>query len=272
MASVVHTLAHPWSEPIMRRAALECALLGISGGLLGCWLVLYGLSYSTESFAHGMLPGLVAAALLGASTVLGGAVGLAATAAAVALATRVPLVSRDAAIAASVTALLGLGVVLALSPASPPGIQGLLFGDILGVSDGDLFSAGVLAAALVALLPLLHGRLLAVGFDRATAPALGVRVWLVDAALLAALAGALLVAVQGLGNLLVVAVLIGPAATARLVTRRLPAMMALSVVVALVACVTGLYASYYASTAAGASIAAALVAVYALVRAGYDLA
>jgi ABC-type Mn2+/Zn2+ transport system permease subunit len=94
----------------------------------------------------------------------------------------------------------------------------------------------------------------------------------VDAALLAALAGALLVAVQGLGNLLVVAVLIGPAATARLVTRRLPAMMALSVVVALVACVTGLYASYYASTAAGASIAAALVAVYALVRAGYDLA
>jgi ABC-type Mn2+/Zn2+ transport system permease subunit len=272
MSDVVHILAHPWSEPIMRRALLECALLGISGGLLGCWLVLYGLSYSTESFAHAMLPGLVAAALLGVSATLGGAAGLAAAAASVALAARVPLVTSDVAIAAAVTMLLGLGVVLALSPASPPGIQGLLFGDILGVSDQDVIGAGALAVALVVVLPLLHGRLLAVAFDRASAFGLGVRVGVVDAALLAALAAALLVAVQGLGNLLVVAILIAPAATARLVTRRLPGMMALSVAVALIGCVGGLYMSYYASTAAGASIAAALVGVFTLVRAGYDLA
>jgi len=161
---------------------------------------------------------------------------------------------------------------LALSPASPRGIQGLLFGDILGVGDGDLLGAGALAAGLAAMLPVLHGRLLAVGFDRGGAAALGVRVGVVDAALLAALAGALLVAVQGLGNLLVVAILVAPAATARLVTHRLPAMMALSVAVALAGCLAGLYLSYYASTAAGASIAGALVAVFALVRAGYDLA
>lgn len=271
MSAVIHALLDPWSEPIMRRALLECVLLGISGGILGCWLVLYGLSYSTESFAHAMLPGLVAAALVGASAAVGGAVGLAVAAAAVALAIRAPLVSRDAAIAVVVTTLLGLGVVLALSPASPPGIQGLLFGDILGVSDADLLGAAALAVVLIVVLPLLHGRLLAVGFDRAGATLLGLRAAVADGALLALLAGALLVAVQGLGNLLVVAILIAPAATARLVAHRLPAMMAVSVAVALAGCAGGLYLSYYASTAAGASIAAALVGVYAAVRAGYDL-
>lgn len=265
MSSALHALADPWSEPVMRRAFTEVALLGVTGGVLGCWLVLYSLSYSAESLAHSLLPGLVVAALLGLPLLLGGAAGILAAALAIAVAGRAPEISNDTAVAVVVTALFGLGVLLALSPESPPGLQGLLFGDVLGASDGDLALAAVLAVTALAALTSLHGRLALVGFDRSNARGLGVAPVAVDAALLVLLAVALLIAVQGLGNLLVVAVLIAPAASARLVARRLAPMMALSAAIAVGSSLGGLYLSYYARTAAGASIAAILVAAYVVI-------
>jgi ABC-type Mn2+/Zn2+ transport system permease subunit len=116
-------------------------------------------------------------------------------------------------------------------------------------------------------LRLLHWRLLAVGFDRMSAPSLGASPALADAALLVLLALAVLVAVQGLGNLLVVAVLVAPAAAARLLARRLVPMMLLAVAIAVVAGVAGLYLSYYAKIAAGASVAGLMVLAYLLARA-----
>jgi ABC-type Mn2+/Zn2+ transport system permease subunit len=255
-------LLDPFADPLVQRAALEIVLLGVTGGLLGCWIVFYELSYGTESLAHALLPGLVAAALIGIPILIGGAAGLLVAALAVALAGRVPGIGRDNAVAVVVTALLGAGVLLALSRATPPGLGELLFGDILGVSDGDLWLAGALAVVVMAALRLLHGRLLAVGFDRTAARSLGAAPVLVDAALLILVAVAILVAVQGLGNLLVVAVLVGPGATARLVAERMPAMMGVAVGVAVVGGLGGLLLSYHAGTAAGASIALVTVALW----------
>jgi ABC-type Mn2+/Zn2+ transport system permease subunit len=161
-----------------------------------------------------------------------------------------------------ITSLFGLGVLLALSPESPPGVQNLLFGDILGVSDVDLLLAAALAVVVAGGAGLLHPRLLAIGFDRGTAASLGLPVALLDATLMLLVAVSVLVAVQGLGNLLVVALLVAPAATARLVTRRAAPMVMVSVLVAVVAGCGGLYLSYYASVAAGASVAGVLVAAY----------
>lgn len=262
MLAVLHTLTDPWADAVGRRALLEVVLLGVTGGALSCWIVFYNLSYSAESLAHALLPGLVIAALTGLPLLLGGAAGLLVAALAVAAASQVPAIGRDTAVAVVITTLFGAGVLLALSPSSPPGLQGLLFGDVLGVSDTDLALAGALAALVVGALAVLHGRLLAVGFDRLSAPGLGVRPLIVDGALLVLLALALLVAVQGLGNLLVVAVLVAPASAARLVARRMAPMMVASALVAVVAGAGGLYLSYYAGTAAGASIAAILVGAY----------
>jgi len=262
MSSVWHALADPWGQPILLRAFAEVALLGLTGGALGCWIVFYNLSYSAESLAHSLLPGLVAAALLGLPLLVGGAAGVLIAAIAVALAGRITGIGRDTAVAVVVTALFGLGVLLALSPAAPPGLQSLLFGDVLGVSDTDLALAAGLAVVALTALWLLHGRLLVVAFDRLNARGLGVSPLTVDVALLALLAVALLVAVQGLGNLLVIAVLIAPAATARAVASRIGSIMAVSVAIAIAAGIGGLYLSYYAKTAAGASIAGILVAAY----------
>jgi ABC-type Mn2+/Zn2+ transport system permease subunit len=262
VATIWHSLIAPWEQGIDRRALLEVILLGLTGGTLGCWIIFYNLSYSTESLAHALLPGLVLAALAGIPLILGGAVGLGVAALAIAAAARTPAVGRDTAVAVVVTGLLGLGALLALSPDTPAGLGALLFGDVLGVSDTDLALAGGLAVAVLVALALLHGRLLLVGFDRLNAAALGVRPGVVDLALLLLVAAALLVAVQGLGNLLVVAVLVGPAACARAVTRRMSTMMAVAAGVAVAAGCGGLYLSYYAETAAGASIAAVIVGAY----------
>jgi ABC-type Mn2+/Zn2+ transport system permease subunit len=259
---MVDWLADPWSQEILRRAFAEVVLLGAAGGALGCWIVLYGLSYGAESLAHGLFPGLVLAAIAGVPLLLGGAVGIAVAALAVAAVGRLHGLDRDVGVAVTVTTLFGLGVLLALAPDTPRAIQGLLFGDVLGLTDGDVALAAALVVVVAVALRVLHPRLMAVGFDRSSAGALGVRSLPVDIALMLLIAAAIVVAVQGLGNLLVVAILVAPAAAARLVADRAAAMMALSAAIAVVAGCAGLYLSFHASTAAGASIAAMLVVAY----------
>ncbi|MGN6662981.1 MAG: metal ABC transporter permease [Solirubrobacterales bacterium] len=254
----------PLQDEFMRRAIAEMTLIGIAGGALGCWVVLYRLSYAAESLAHSIFPGLVLAAIAGAPLIAGGAPAVVVAALAIALVARVPGVSREVAVGVVVTTMFGLGVLLALSPQTPPGIQEVLFGDILGPSDGDLWSAAALAAVVAVGLSLLHGRLLAGGFDRGAARSLGAAPAGTEAALLVLLALAIVVAVQGLGNLLVVAVFVGPAATARQLSERIGPMIGIAVAAAVLAGLAGLYLSYYAGTAGGASVALAIVALYLL--------
>jgi ABC-type Mn2+/Zn2+ transport system permease subunit len=263
---MIHAFWEPWTLGFMQRALLELVLVGAAGACLGCWIVFYELSYGAESLAHSLFPGLVVAALAGAPLLLGGAAGDLLAAAAIALAARAPGVERDTAVAIVITTLFGFGALLALAPASPPGVQNLLFGDLLGVSPAELATAAALTAAVLLSLVLFHRLLLTVGFDRSAARALGLSPLLADLALLTLVAAATLIAVRGLGNLLVVAVLVAPAATARLVTRRLGAMMAVAAAVAAACGVGGLYLSYYTSAAGGASVAGLLVVTYLLVR------
>ena len=251
-------------EPFMQRALAEIVLLGVAGGVLGCWVVFYGLSYAAESLSHSLFPGLVLAAIAGAPLLLGAVPAIVLAAVAIALATRVAGVSRDAAVAVVVTTMFGLGALLALAPASPPGIESLLFGDVFGVTDGDLATAAILVVLVGVALRLLHGRLLVAGFDRGTARSLGVSPALIDAALLLLLGAGIVVAVQGLGNLLVVAVFVGPAAAARRLSDRMLPMMLLAAGLAALAGIAGLYLSYYAGTAGGASVALAIVVIYLL--------
>ena len=266
-AELADLLLDPWRSGIASRALLETLLIALAAGPLGCWVVLFGLSYSAESLAHAMFPGLVIAALAGLPLTLGAALGIAIAAPAIALAGRAPAIGRDTAIAVVVTTLVGLGGLLALAPETPAAVQELLFGDVLGVSGGELALSAVLAVVVAAALAAAHGRLLAVGFDRANAPAFGASPRAADLVLLLLVGAFTVVAVQALGALLVLAMLVGPAATARLMVHRLPAMMGLATALAALGGMGGLYLSYYADTAAGASIAAVIVAMHLTVAA-----
>jgi ABC-type Mn2+/Zn2+ transport system permease subunit len=257
-------LADPLRSGIDRRALLELALAGSLCGALGFWVVTERLTYSAESLSHGLLPGLVLAALAGAPLLLGAAGGALVAAALIAFAARDPRSGPDTGTAVAVTGLVGLGGLLALAPDSPPRLEELLFGDPLGVTDGDLAAAAALLLLGGAALIALHRPLAALAFDPPGAAAAGIRPALVRLVLLVLLAAAVAVAVQGLGALLVLAVLVAPAVAVRGHARTPARAMAGGAAVAVLASVVGMEVSFHAHSAAGASVALALCAAAAL--------
>jgi ABC-type Mn2+/Zn2+ transport system permease subunit len=245
------------------RAMLELVLAGGFCGALGFWVVSEGLAYGAESLSHGLLPGLVLAGLAGAPLLLGALGGAVVAAALIALAARDTRAGTDAGTAVAVTGLVGLGSLLALAPDSPQRLEELLFGDPLGVTSGDLAAAGVLLAAGGAALAAMHRPLVTSSFDAAGASALGLRPGVVRFALLALLAAAIAVTVQGLGALLVLAVLVAPPVAVRRHVRTPSAAMLAGGALAAAAGILGIQLSSAAGTAAGASVALVLCAAAA---------
>ena len=258
------SLLEPLRSGIDRRALLEIALVGAFCGALGFWIVTERLAYAAESLSHGLLPGLVLAAIAGAPILLGAAGGALVAAALLGLAARDERIGPDTGTAVAVTGLVGLGALLALEPDAPPRLEELLFGDPLGVSDGDLAAAATLLVAGGTALFVLHRPFAAVAFDPPGAAATGVRPGLVRIALLVLLAAAIAVAVRGLGALLVLAVLVAPPVAVRRHAGTPARAMLAAAALAVLAGLTGIEVSFHAGTAAGASVALALCAAAAL--------
>lgn len=248
---------------LLQRALVEVVVLGAACGALGVWLLHLRHAYAAESLAHAMLPGLVLASLAGAPLLLGAGGGVAAAAVLIALAARDTRVGPEVAVGVTVTTAFGLGAVLALAPSVPARLGELLFGDLLGAGTTDLAAAGALATLVAAALALGHRSLCVTVFDPAAAPSLGVRPQRVELGLLALLAIATVAAVQGLGNLLVFALLVAPAAAAMRLGRGVRSQLALAAALGAGAGVAGLVASTELDIAAGAAVALAAVALYA---------
>ena len=247
-------LIEPLSYGTTWRALVQMTILGVAGGVLGCWVVLYRLSYGAESLAHGMLPGLVLAGLVGLPLLLGGAIGIIIAGILVAIATRIQVSDPDTAVAVVVTTLFGAGILMALAPSSPAGIGELLFGNLLGTTDAQIAVSAAAMAGILGVAWLLHPRLLAVGFDGDAGGFARIPAGAVNVLLLVLVSVTILISVQALGTLLVAALLVGPAATARLSTERMGSMIVTSALVATLAGLAGIYASFHLRTSAGASV------------------
>jgi ABC-type Mn2+/Zn2+ transport system permease subunit len=239
-----------FSSGIMQRAFIEAIVLGLACGPLGVWILLLRRSYAAESLSHAMLPGLVIAALAGIPLIFGAAAGV------LVAAILIAAVRGDVGVAVVVSGLFGLGGILALSPETPPRLGELLFGDLLGVTEGDLLAAAALSVGVLIALAVAYRSLAVAGFESR-----GGRADLAQLANQALSTGA---AVQGLGNLLLVALILAPAAAALNLAQRLPYVLALAAVLAVVAGVVGLIVSYQLEIAAGASIALCAIALSTL--------
>jgi ABC-type Mn2+/Zn2+ transport system permease subunit len=134
-------LVDPFRDAFMQRALIEVVVLGLACGPLGAWILIYRQSYAAESISHGMLPGLVIAALAGLP-LLAGAREACSCRTAVALAGRDERIGADTGVAVAVSGLFGLGALLALSPEAPPRLEELLFGDLLGARPGTWWRPG----------------------------------------------------------------------------------------------------------------------------------
>ncbi|HEY1275562.1 MAG TPA: metal ABC transporter permease [Thermoleophilaceae bacterium] len=255
---VLDPLLDPWRSGLDRRALLEVVMLGAFCGALGFWVVEERLTYAAESLSHGLLPGLVLAAIAPAPLLLGAAGGVLVAAALIAVAARDERVGPDTATAVVVTGMVGLGALLALAPGAPPRLEEILFGDPLGVTDGDLVAAAILLTAGGVALAALRRPLTVTTFDAAGAAALGVSPTLLRLVLLGLLAAAVAVAVQGLGALLALAVLVGPPVAVRGMAAGPGRAMVAGAAVGALAGAAGIFVSFHAGIAAGAAVALTL--------------
>ena len=249
-------LTDPLALPFMQRALLATLLLAIAAGLLGTWIVLRRLAFFAHAVGTATFPGLVVAGPWGIAppvAALGAGLGFAGL---LARMTRRGATSADAATGLLLTAALALGVILASDVyGSGAGVDRLLFGTLLGLGDGDVALAGAVAVAAVVASAALARTWLATGFEDGGAEALGVRSARGDWLLLALLALTVVAVLPAVGALLVSTLLVVPAATARLLTGSLQALLAAAVGLAALEGIAGLLLAYHLDLPPGPAIA-----------------
>ncbi|GHE07062.1 zinc ABC transporter permease AztB [Klenkia taihuensis] len=264
-------LVEPFVVPFMQRALLGGILAALICAVVGTWVLVRGMAFLGEALAHGMLPGVAVATLAGWPPVLGAAASAAVMSVGVGAVARRARLSSDTAIGLLFAGMLALGVVIvSRSRSFATDLTSILFGDVLAIRSADIALLGGALVVLVAASVLLHRPFLALSFDTRTAAVLGMRPRAAHVAMVLLVATAVVVSYQALGALLVVALLLAPAAAARQWTHRLAPTVGLGAAFGAVSVAAGLLLSWHAGTAGGASIAlcsVALVAVSVAVRA-----
>ena len=263
---LLNWVVEPFQAGFQIRALLGGLLAALMSSFVGVWLVLRGMSFFGDAFVHGVVPGIAAAVLFGFSPYLGAALAAIVMVSLMELVYRTTSLKEDTAIGLLFVGMMALGVVVISRADSFQGsLTAILFGDALGVSWQDiqmqlLFVLGVGVASV-----LLYRPLMALSFSPDKAEALGMRPQLTHWLLLMMIAAAVIGSFQAVGTLLVLGLLIGPAATAALITRTVPRMILASLVIGVVSVTVGLMFSYHLGTAAGASMALVAIVGFFLV-------
>lgn len=254
--AAVDWLTAPFELAFQQRALIGGSLAAVALALAGTWVVIRGMSFLGDALVHGVVPG-IALAILFDFNVLLGAVG-----AAVVMMLGINLVHRqtsfseDTGIGLLFVGMLGLGVILISRTDSYTGsLTAILFGDALGVDVGDLWLLGGLLAIALLGTALLYRPFLVLAFNEQKAQLLGLRPRLAHASMLGLITLAIVGSFQTVGTLLVFGLLVGPAATAALLVRRVPAMMGLAAIIGVLSVAVGLVISYHANTSGSATMA-----------------
>ena len=265
-------LIDPFSFDFMQRALAAGVLAVLTTSLVGTWVILRGLAFMGDALAHGVLPGIAVALLLGVHPMLGAAVAAVVMVGAISLVHRTTRLTEDTAIGLLFVGMLALGViVISRSGSFAVDLVAILFGDVLGTSWGDLVVQGVAAVIAVGGVVLFYRPLLVLSFNEQKAATLGLRPRLAHLLMMGLITVAVVASFQTVGALLVFGLLIAPPATAVLVARRVPIVMVFASVLGTVEVAAGLLISFHFDTAAGATMSGLAVAVFFVVLAGVRL-
>lgn len=265
MADLLELLIQPLRYPFMIRGLLASVMVGTLCAVVGTYVVLRGMAFFGDALAHAILPGVAIAYLLDASLFLGAlAMGLI-SAVGIGYLSRRAEVKEDTAIGVVFAAFFALGVAL-LSTVQTYSVDlaHILFGNVLGVSSSDLWVTAILGALVLLIVVLLYKELMVISFDPILAATLRLPLTGLYYLLLVVIALTIVVSLQTVGVALLVAMLVTPAATAYLLTRRLWHMMVVGAVIGAASSVAGLYLSFYANIASGAAVVLVCSAFFAL--------
>ena len=248
-------LVDPMAYGFMQRGLLAALLVGVVCAVMGTFVVLKGLAFIGDAVSHAAFPGLVIAYIVGVPLYIGGAVAAVATALAIGLVTRRSRLRFDTSVGVLFAGTFAFGVMLfSTIEGYVTDLLGYLLGNVLGIGVGDLIQVAILGAIVLAIVLAIRKELLFATFDPLGAAASGLPVARLEYLLLALLGVTIVVSIQAVGIIMVVAMLVTPAATAQLLVIRFGRMMAVGVALAAVSAVLGLYLSFYLNLASGASI------------------
>ena len=254
-AELWNYVIEPLSLRLMQRGVAAALIVALLCAVIGTFVVLRGLAFLGDALGHAVFPGVVIAYLFNANLLAGGLVAGLLTTAGISIATRNRRIKESTAIGIFYTVAFALGaLLLSRSESSVRGLSELLLGNVLAVRQQDLVLTALVAGAVLLVVALLYKELVLASFDPALAAAQGRNVALIDALLFALLTLAIVAALQTVGNVLVVALLVVPAATGRLVAKRVGAIMIIAALVGSISTLAGVYASYYANIASGGAI------------------
>ena len=256
----------------MQRALIGGLLAVVATSLVGTWVVLRGLSFLGDALAHGVIPGIALAVLWGFSPIIGALVAAAVMGGLVSVVTSRSGVREDTGIGLLFVGMLSLGIVIVSKARSfTTEVTALLFGDVLGVTRHDINGQLIGASIVVVATVVLYRPFLALTFNRMKARSLGMHPGAAHLALMVLLAISIVASFQAVGTLLVFGLLVGPPATASLLTRRVPLMMVVSMLCGALAVVVGLTISFHAGTAGGATMSGLSVAQFFVVLAAVEV-
>jgi manganese/iron transport system permease protein len=263
-AEFVSDLLNP-DLAFLPKALLIAVMSSIVCGVVGCHVVLRGMAFIGEAVAHAVFPGLAVAFVLSGSLVVGGMVAGIVTAVLIAVFSQNRRIKEDSIIGVFFVAAFALGIVIvSRAPGYAGSLQEFLFGSITGIPDEDLLVVAGAGLLVLGVALLLHKELVTVALDRETARAMGLRVFALDLTLYVLVTLAVVISVQTIGNILVLALLITPAATARLLTDRLGVMMVLSPAIGALSALLGLYVSWSWDYPTGGTIVLVATAFFLL--------
>ena len=258
----------PFELGFQQRALIGGMLAALMASTVGTWLVLRGMSFFGDAFVHGVIPGVAAAVVLDINPLLGAAIAAAIMVFAIELVQRKTVLGEDTSIGLLFVGMLALGVVIISRLDSYSGsLTSILFGDALGVTWSDIAGQLLVLGIVVVVSSVLYRPLIALSLSRDKAELLGMRPGLAHAALLVLIALAVIGSYQSVGTLLVFGLLVGPPATASLLSRTISRMMLIAAVIGLFSVWVGLTISYYWGTAASATMALVPIVLFFVVLA-----
>lgn len=258
-------LFEPLAYEFMQRGMLASVIVGVLCAVIGCYVVLRGMAFLGDAMAHAILPGIAIAYLLKADLLIGALAAAILVALAIGFFSRQGAIKEDTAIGILFAAMLSLGVALISTIKTYAlDLTHILFGNVLGVSVNDLIITGALALIVLATIIALFKEFLVISFDPVLAATLRLPAELLRYGLLVLLALTIVVSLQTVGVGLVAAMLVTPAATAYLLTRRLAVMMVIAAGIGAFSSIAGLYASFYSNVASGAAVVLIATALFLL--------
>jgi manganese/iron transport system permease protein len=265
MNDLLELLVQPLRYPFMVRGLLASVMVGTLCAVVGTYVVLRGMAFFGDALAHAILPGVAVAYLLGANIFWGALVMGLITAVGIGYVSRRGQVKEDTAIGVIFAASLALGVAL-LSTVQNYSVDltHILFGDVLGVSTSDLWLTAGLGLLVLLAVVLLYKELLVISFDPVLAATLRLPLSTLQYLLLVLIALTIVVSLQTVGVALMVAMLVTPAATAYLLTRRLWHMMIVGAAVGVLSSIAGLYVSFYVNISSGSAVVLVATALFIL--------